>query len=112
MPNRTAIPLAANAKVDDSPTCPVGATWPMPVHQRLEELVTIARARGERTTKRELLAAIVCAFDPDTADIEATLKHYRLATVQEVALRRPTANNVVEIDRFGPGRRTGTGGPQ
>ena len=97
--------LAADALVDDCPRTPVGAEWPLPVNQRLEELVGRARQLGERTSRRELLAAIVTAFDVDDDEFTRILRTYRTARVRDVALRPVEAGNLIAIERFRPGRR-------
>ena len=60
-----------------APRCPVGKSWPIPVHQRLEQLVELALEDGERTSGTELLAAIVCAFAASPENISSALKSYR-----------------------------------
>lgn len=77
----------------------------MPVNQRLEELVKRAKSLGERTNRRELLAAIVTAFDADDDAFTHVLRRYRMASVAEVSLRPVEQGNVVSIERFQPGRR-------
>lgn len=102
-------PLDGDQRVDESPRRNCGVAWPLAVDARLEELVRRANAAGERTNRRELLSAIVCAFDPEPDEFSSVLRAYRTMTVAQVALTEPDADNVVHIKRFGPGpRRSGS----
>jgi hypothetical protein len=84
----------------------VGSNWAFPVEQRMNDLVDRALASGENTSKQELLAAIVCAFDPEDGAMDMALRQYRTAKAGDVSLRDPEEGNVIRIDRHGPGRRS------
>lgn len=89
--------------------CPVAnfsGAWPLPVQARLEALVQQATDEGERTSGRELLAAIVCAFSPDSPGLHEVLRAYRTSVVGDVLLTETPAGNVVRLERRGPGRPT------
>jgi len=102
---RSSFTLDADALVQDCPATQIGKSWPWPVHQRLEELHALARKAGDRPTRAEVLAAIVCSFEPDGEVLREALRAYRTSTVRQVALREPVQGNVVRMDRHGPGRR-------
>ena len=74
------------------------------MHERIQGLVERADQAGERTSLRELLAAIVCAFDPNEDELREVLRRYRLSRVRDVTLKEPDDENVIRIDRQGRGR--------
>lgn len=51
--------------------------WPENIDRRLSILVRAAAAAGERTSRAELLAALVTATNPEPEQIAALLHHYR-----------------------------------
>jgi hypothetical protein len=51
--------------------------WPKDVDRRLNILVRAAAAAGERTSRAELLAALVAAVDVEPEQVAALLHHYR-----------------------------------
>ncbi|WP_221362357.1 hypothetical protein [Streptomyces beigongshangae] len=51
--------------------------WPEDVDRRLNILVRAAAAAGERTSRAELLAALVAAVDVEPEQVAALLHHYR-----------------------------------
>ncbi|GAA2623812.1 hypothetical protein [Streptomyces vastus] len=51
--------------------------WPEDVDRRLNILVRAAAAAGERTSRAELLAALVVAVDVEPEQVAARLHHYR-----------------------------------
>ena len=69
--------LDPDALVRECPPTNFSGAWPIPVQARMEALVRQATEAGERTSTRELLAAIVCAFDPGSDDWHAVLRGYR-----------------------------------
>lgn len=97
--------MNAAAVVAECPKAPVGSQWPYPVEQRMRDLVAVANGAGLRTSKQELLAALVCATDPSEEAIVLALRSYRTATVAEISLREADDGNVISIERRGPGRR-------
>lgn len=52
-------------------------TWPADVDRRLGVLVRAAAAAGERTSRAELLAALVTATEVEPEQLAALLHHYR-----------------------------------
>lgn len=103
------VKIDADAKVQGSPGRNPGISWPFAVDGRLEGLVDMANQGGLNTTRTELLAAIVCGFAPEDVDeIFRVLKHYRTATNQQVSMTEADGDNVIQIERYGPGRRKAT----
>lgn len=91
--------------LDECEEKPAAVAWPLPVDRRLDELVSRARDYGERTTRKELAAAIVFGFDSTAEDISALLRRFRTATAGDAVLERPTDENVLRLPRHRPGPR-------
>ncbi|MFF9078764.1 hypothetical protein ACF1BR_03655 [Streptomyces rubiginosohelvolus] len=51
--------------------------WPEDIDRRLNILVRTAAAAGERTSRAELLAALVAAAETDPEMLASLLHHYR-----------------------------------
>jgi hypothetical protein len=64
----------------------VGLRLPFAIDQRLDALLARAVEAGERTTRRELLAAIILATDLSGDDIGGLLRAYRRANVRDALL--------------------------
>jgi hypothetical protein len=91
--------------VSECDTRQAGISWPLPVDMKLEQLLRTARAAGERTSRREIAAAIVAvASDFDGPRLSKLLKEYRLATVGQV-LKPANTTNVISFTGHGPGPR-------
>ncbi len=82
--------------------------WPLAIVARLEELVDRANALGARTTRKELLAALVLATEPDGASLDAIVRRYRVATVSDALVDEQVdpRNEYVEFSSRRPGPRS------
>lgn len=81
-------------------------SWPLPVDRRLDELLERLRRAGERTTRKELAAAIVFSCPTDAEDLSRALRAYRTATVADALVSDiPESGNVISIERHRPGPR-------
>lgn len=78
---------------------------PAAVDAKLDRLVTRATDAGERTSRKELLAAIVASCDLDGDALGAVLKSYRLMTVRDVLPAQPADAAVVHLADHQPGPR-------
>jgi hypothetical protein len=94
----------ADAPVVRCKKTPVGSNWPLPVEQRMWELVEIANAVGLSTSKQELLAALICDVAPDSASLEGALRRYRVASAGEVAIDPEVNGSVITIHKRAAGR--------
>lgn len=103
------IELNPLAKADSAPKRNCGVQWALPVDARLDALVESAHSAGEKTTRRELLSAIVCAVQDDAEELGRILRSYRLKTVAEVVGQQPGSDNVIAIQRHRPGPRHNAG---
>jgi hypothetical protein len=104
MPKRE-VQVDPEERLLDCPEKPSAIAWPMPVDRRLDELVAAAREVGERTTRKEMAAAIVLAFDAAGDGLSDTLRNYRLARARDAVMAAPSADNVLHLPRHPPGPR-------
>lgn len=96
--------VAAEERLDSSRDRQVSFRIPLALDQRLDALVDRALDAGERTNRRELLAAILFTAGQDGDELGALLKRYRRATVREAMLDQDTGN-LIEFRRRAPGPR-------
>jgi hypothetical protein len=97
-------PLNLGDAVARCPDRQAGISWPLPVDAKLERLLDAARAVGERTSRREIVAAIIAMTDFDGAQLSQLLRRYRLARVGDV-LEPMDKSNVINFTQHGPGPR-------
>ena len=96
--------LDADALVRNCPSANFSGAWPLPVQARIEDMVRRATDAGERTSTRELLAAIVCAFEAEDDGWHILLRRYRQSKVRELLPAVVADENVVLLERRRPGR--------
>ena len=75
--------------------------WPIPVDQRLNELLERLTDVGGSATRSELLAALVVHATPEGAGLQEAVTAYRLQRAGDVVL---TAGPILKAQRR-PGRR-------
>lgn len=81
-------------------------SWPLPVDRRLDELLERLRLAGERTTRKELAAAILFSCPTDAEDLGQVLRAYRTATAADALVADLSeSSNVISIERHRPGPR-------
>ena len=97
-------PLKVGDAVSSYPDRQAGISWPLPVDAKLEELLKAARAVGERTSRREIVAAIIAMAAYSGEELSELLHNYRLAQVGDV-LQPSDTSNVVKFTQHGPGPR-------
>jgi hypothetical protein len=66
-----------------APAVRLGPTIPEPLHVQLEVLVKLAESAGERTTRKELVAALILAAATSLEDVADVLRQYRRAPAPE-----------------------------
>ncbi|MAO80514.1 MAG: hypothetical protein CMH82_07625 [Nocardioides sp.] len=89
--------------LSECPDRQLGFRWPVALDQRLDQLVERAGSVGEKTNRRELLAA-----DHDGADMSALIRKFTLASVGDAVLVEPgdESADVIEFRHHSPGPRT------
>lgn len=98
--------LDVDSRVIDNMIHQASIAWPAPVDMRLERLLDQAKAAGERTSRKELVAAPVATCELTDAQLSEMLRRYRTATVRQV-LPVPDGENVLPFKKHPPGPRTG-----
>ena len=84
-------------------------SWPFPVDRRLDQLVDLANQAGANTRRHELAAALVAAAPADDERLLELVIAWRKLLVRQVVLDVPEAAQAIDIPRYPPGRRRGTG---
>lgn len=85
----------------------VSFRFPLALDQRLDALMERAVRAGERTTRAELLLALVLACDLDGAKLGTALRRLRTATNGEAVLDQLVpGDNVLQFFDHKPGPRT------
>ena len=95
--------LAADSRVIMSPEKQGAVSWPLPIEAKLEVLLRRAVDAGERTSRKEIVAALIAAADFDDDSMSTLLRGYRKITVREL-LDIPQSENVIPISQ---GRKPG-----
>jgi hypothetical protein len=88
--------------LDQCPERRVGLALPAVLSERLDELVMIIEAAGERTSRKELLGSLLLAAPSDGAALARAVKQYRRATVRSAMVREADS---FSPQRHGPGPR-------
>lgn len=78
--------LDAQQRLRDSPVAGVSFKLPVMISERLDKLVDLAHIAGERTDRRELLAALILSVDPSVSGMTELLHQYRAATNRDAAV--------------------------
>jgi hypothetical protein len=103
---RSPIELAPGERIAAYRDRQAGVSWPLPVDVKLDQLLQQARDVGERTSRREIVAAVVGLCDLDGDGLSTLLRRFRLATVSDV-LDHSGNENVLAFRAHGPGPRRG-----
>jgi len=102
--DRHTVPL--DARLCDSQDRQVGLRWPIALDRRLDDLLDRAVDAGERTNRRELLAAVLLAASYEGDELRELLRVYRTALVRHAPLETASdSSNVLRLESPGPGPR-------
>lgn len=83
----------------------VGLRWPAALDEFVDHLVDLVEEEGERTTRKELIAAIVATSRADGDALSKQLRAYRRMTVADCLPAADSVDNVVQIAMHKPGPR-------
>jgi hypothetical protein len=103
--NQQGVKLDANELASGTITKAASINWPIPIDRRLDQLADLANASGANVRRNELVAAIVAAATTDPEALLRMVIAWRKSRVHQVVLGVEGAAQVVEIPRYGPGRR-------
>src|SRR5690349_18724368 len=82
----------------------LGVALPLPLSVRLDGLLRHARACGEPTSRRELVAALIEHAPRDGVDLQRLLDEFRTATVEAAILDGEQVDDYLRAERR-PGPR-------
>ena len=95
-----------DSPIESCRTMPTSILWPVPVDQRLEELLGRLNAVSAGDISRsKLLAAIVSASPTSGSELERLVKEYRALTAGDVVLQE---DGPIIVSKRSPGRRRRT----
>jgi hypothetical protein len=88
----------ADSRVIMSPERQGAVAWPIPIEEKLDMLLRSAEEAGERTSRKEVVAALIATFEGDGEELSLLLRRYRRITVRDL-LDVPKSENVIDIAR-------------
>ncbi|EIU07583.1 hypothetical protein MA5S0422_0058 [Mycobacteroides abscessus 5S-0422] len=83
----------------------VGLRLPLAVDQRIDALMSRATEAGERTNRKELIAALLATADMTGEELGNLLRRYRRSKVAEVLLDLDSSADVIPLVAHKPGPR-------
>jgi hypothetical protein len=95
-------PINLDERLTASRDRQIGLRLPFAIDQRLDALLARSVDAGERTTRRELLAAIILATELNGDDLGRLLKTYRRAKVRDALLDANRDNVTYLTHKPGP----------
>jgi hypothetical protein len=84
----------------------VGLRLPLAVDQRIDALLARATAAGERTNRKELIAALLATAELSGDELGQLLRRYRMSKVGEVLLDVAFNADIIQLMAHKPGPRT------
>ena len=103
MTSGTEIPL--NSPLPRSPDRSVGLVLPVVLSDRLDKLVMIAEQHGERTSRREVVAALLLAARPSGHTLSQLIHSYRRADVSAALIGTRADDKAFVVPKSKPGPR-------
>lgn len=88
--------------------CPernIGLYMPIPLSNRVDDLVDLVEATAERTTRKELIAALLYAAPTDAKELSEIVKAYRVASARDALIHVPPDARTVTLSTARPGPR-------
>lgn len=102
------VSFKASERLDRCEAKGAAITWPIPLDNWLDELLTLADEAGQKTTRKELAAAILLQAPRDGDALAALVTAYRKAKVSDVCPPTNSRQSVIpfQVRRPGPRPRT------
>ena len=88
----------------------MGLALSSPLSDRLDALVRLVEATGDRTCRKELIAALILAAAPHGEELAQRIREYRMAPARDALLNPENAPEhlAMEVRKPGPRRRRPT----
>jgi hypothetical protein len=104
--------IAGDVVLGACPESTIGLSLPRPLSERIDRLVAAAEFAGERTTRKEILAALVLEAPLDGLELSAMIRRLRNAAVRDAIPTDSTGSIQLVRHRPGPRPRVGPLGNQ
>jgi hypothetical protein len=104
-PDDRGVHLDADAKASTAISKAASINWSMAADRRLDQLVDLANDLGANTRRNEVAAALVGAAPCDGEALLDLVLSWRRARVRDVVVDVPPNADVIQLPRYGPGRR-------
>ena len=93
------VKVKAETLLRDCPECNVGLALPFPISDRLDELVSLAESNGERTNRKEVIAALILNASASGDVLSNVLKQFRTTPAGDALVGRASGVNKRTISR-------------
>ena len=102
----TAERIPADTPLHECPERSIGLAVPFPISDRVDALVALTEAAGDRTNRKELIATLILAAPAVGDQLTTALRHYRQATARETLVNDATDDTIsIASPRPGPRAR-------
>ena len=97
--------ISADMLLRECPEKRVGLDLPAPISQRLDDLVLLVEAAGDRTNRKELMASLILDASESGEKLSTVLRAYRQASARAARLDGASDDPTITIRSYGPGPR-------
>lgn len=97
--------ISATTPLRYCPEGSVGLSFPLPISDRLDALVSLAEASGERTNRKELVASLILSAPIQGPELASNLRKYRQASAGEARTAGQGSEAVLTVAPRRPGPR-------
>lgn len=98
--------IDADTPLHKCPESTVGLQLPIPLSSRVDDLVALAEQASERTTRKEVIAALIYAAPTDQTALSKVIHRYREARARDALVGDYTASRIsLPSHKPGPRRR-------
>jgi len=97
--------ISADTLLRDCPEKRVGLDLPAPISERLDDLVRLVEAAGDRANRKELMASLILAAPETGEELSNLLRSYRQASARAARLDGSTDDPTIGIRSYRPGPR-------
>lgn len=97
--------ISADTPLPECPEKRIGLSLPAPISERLDDLVALVEAAGERTNRKELVALLILAAPREAEEVSVLLREYRRTKARDAQLVAKTDQPTITIRSHRPGPR-------